>query len=113
MKDENKNETLTFEKVLASFQNYLVQDDCAEVIQTSRGYAVVEWDDRLGSWTEVDHCPSPAVLQENLMNHMASFLEYGYTSGNRQLTDAEKNKIQALLSERIPSSKNATKNDDM
>lgn len=92
-----KSGDLTFGKVLAAFEEYLSQDDCVEVIRTSRGYAVIEWDAQLGSWTEIEHCPSPAVLQENLLSHMTSFLEYGFTSGNRKLTENEQEQIQAQL----------------
>lgn len=94
MKNENKNENLTFEKVLAAFRDYLTQDDCVEVIQTSRGYAVIEWDERLENWTEIEHCTSPAKLHENLLNRMACFLEYGFTSGKRLLSPTEKLQIE-------------------
>ena len=88
------NKNLTFEKVLGMFRDYLAQDDCVEAIKTSRGYAVIEWDDRLESWTGIEHCSSPAKLHENLLNRMASFLEYSFTSGGRELTDEEKNQIE-------------------
>ena len=92
-----KSGDLTFGKVLAAFEEYLSQDDCVEVIQTSRGYAVIEWDARLSSWTEIEHCPSPADLQQALLEAMASFLEYRYTGGDRELTDAEKQNIKNSL----------------
>ena len=99
---ENQNiPNATFEKVLAAFHDYLTQDDCVEVTQTSRGYAVIEWDDLLGNWTEIEHCPSPTDLQQALLEAMASFLEYCYTSGDRELTEVEKEQItqiQAQLS---------------
>ena len=88
------DEDLTFEKMLITFHRYLAQDDCVEVIQTSRGYAVIEWDDRLESWTGIEHCPSPAKLHEILLAHAASFLEYGFTSGSRELTDEERKDIE-------------------
>ena len=88
------SEVLTFEKVLAVFQDYLTRDDCVELIQTSRGYAVIEWDERLVNWIGIEHCPSPAVLQENLLSHMAAFLEYRLTSGGRELTETEKSQIR-------------------
>lgn len=88
------DEDLTFEKVLAAFHDYLAQDDCVEVAKTSRGYAVIEWDDRLGSWTGIEHCSSPAKLHENLLNRMACFLEYGFTSGKRLLSPTEKLQIK-------------------
>ena len=91
------NENLTFEKVLGLFRDYLAQDDCVEVVKTSRGYAVIEWDDRLESWTGIEHCSLPAKLHEILLAHAASFLEYGFTSGSRELTDVEKHKIQMQL----------------
>ena len=90
-------EDLTFENVLAVFANYLAKDDCVEIIKTSRGYAVIEWDDCLGSWIEIQHCPSPVALQENLLGHVASFLEYGYTSTHRKLTEIECEQIRSQL----------------
>lgn len=87
------NNTLNFEKVLAAFQDYLSQDDCVEVVKTSRGYAVIDWDDHLNTWVQIEHCPSPADLQQALLDAMASFLEYRCTGGNRELTDAEKKSI--------------------
>lgn len=96
-----KNENLDFEKVLAAFQDYLAKDDCVEVIKTTRGCAVIQWDDRQNNWEEIEHCPSPAILQQTLLDTMATFLECGYTSGKRDLTDAEKHEIQALLNQYI------------
>ena len=92
-----KNENLIYSKVLAAFADYLKQDDCVEVVKTSRGYAVIEWDERLGSWTEIEHCPSPVALQENLLSHIVNFLEYGCNSKNRKLTGKEREQIQAQL----------------
>ena len=36
------NNALSFDKVLAAFADYLAQDDCVEVVKTSRGYAVID-----------------------------------------------------------------------
>ena len=93
---------LNFEKVLAAFEEYLSQDACVEVVKTSRGYAVIDWDDHLNTWAQIEHCPSPADLQQALLDAMASFLEYRYTGGDRELANAEKTQIaeqqNALLS---------------
>lgn len=70
---------LDFNSVMSTFQTYLAKDDYVEFIKTTRGYAVIEWDNRLSSWTEIEHYPSTATLQGNLQNHMVSLLEYGYT----------------------------------
>lgn len=70
---------LDFNCVMSTFQTYLAKDDCVEFIKTTRCYAVIEWDNRLSCWTEIEHCPSTAALQDNLQNHMVSLLEYGYT----------------------------------
>ncbi len=71
---------LDFHTVMSSFQTYLAKEDYVEFIKTTRDYAVIEWDNRLSNWTEIEHCPSTATLQDNLQNHMVSLLEYGYTS---------------------------------
>ena len=47
---------LTFEKVLEVFKNYLTEDDMYEVIFTSHGYTLLEWDRQCGEWTGVKLC---------------------------------------------------------
>ena len=87
------NADLTFDKVLATFRDYLSKDEWVEVVKTSRGYAVIEWDDHLNSWVQIEHCPSPTALQKALFENMADYLEYSYTFGARELTAMEKMQI--------------------
>ena len=37
---------MTYEKVLAVFQDYLAEDKACEVLTSSQGYLVVDWDSR-------------------------------------------------------------------
>ena len=51
-KTERTNIMLTFEKVLEVFQDYLTKDSMYEIVTTSRGYTVLEWDSQLEDWTD-------------------------------------------------------------
>ena len=41
---------LTFEKVLETFGDYLAQDKSCEVLNTSRGHLVVDWESCKNDW---------------------------------------------------------------
>ena len=44
---------LTFEKVLETFEDYLAQDKSCEVLDTSRGHLVVDWEGCKNHWVTV------------------------------------------------------------
>ena len=50
---------LTFEKVLDVFKDYLADDGMYEIVMTSHGYTVMEWDGCLGDWTDSKLCKTP------------------------------------------------------
>lgn len=41
---------LTFEKVLTVFKDYLAEDTIFEILMTSRGYTIMEWDEKTRDW---------------------------------------------------------------
>ncbi len=86
---------LTFEKVLEVFNNYLAEDDMYEVIFTSHGYTLLEWDRQHGEWTGVKLCPSPETLVDALMYGYTGLLEYRATLGRRELNDDDAAKIES------------------
>ncbi len=85
---------MTFDTVLTAFADYLRRDKYCEVILTSRGYAVLGWDDRRGNWETVEHCAAPETLCGYLADAFATFLALELTEGDRPLTEAEERQIK-------------------
>lgn len=50
---------LTFEKILTVFREYLNKDERYEILITSRGYTVMEWDSVRKDWAGAQFCPTP------------------------------------------------------
>ena len=78
---------LTFEKVLDVFKDYLADDDMYEIVMTSHGYTVMEWDSRLGDWADSKLCRTPQDMADILLSGYEGYLEYQATHGNRELTE--------------------------
>ena len=92
---------LTFEKVLEVFNDYLDDDEMYEVVFTSHGYTLLEWDRQCGDWTGVKLCPTPEALVNALMYGYTGLLEYRATLGRRELNDNDRVQVdtarQAML----------------
>ena len=87
---------LTFETVLTVFQAYLEKDPAYEVVQTSRGPTVLEWNPPGDSWCDAHLCRTPEELRDTLLDSYANYLEYAeLTQGRRDLTQAEARMRQA------------------
>lgn len=85
---------LTFEKVLEVFKDYLDNDEMYEVVTTSHGYTLLEWDPQCGEWTGVKLCPTPETLTDALMYGYTGLLEYRATLGRRELTDGDRAQVE-------------------
>ncbi len=85
---------LTFEKVLDVFTDYLNKDKRYEILMTSHGYTVMEWDSRQQDWADAQFCPNPQKMKDILLDAYAGYLEYQTTHCSRPLTAAEKADIQ-------------------
>lgn len=81
---------MTIEKVLNAFSGYLKQDTAVEVVETTRGHAVMIWDSRMKDWSDVYHCPTAKVLMNTLLNCKEVFDEEFFTRGERDLADDER-----------------------
>ena len=87
---------LTFEKALSVFRAYIDQDPAYEVVQTSRGPTVLEWNPPGDSWCDAHRCRTPEELRNTLLDSYANYREYvELTQGKRDLTQAEARMIQA------------------
>lgn len=87
---------LIFEKVLTVFRAYLQKDHIYEVVQTSRGPTVLEWNPPGDSWCDAQLCQTPEELRDTLLDTYANYLEYvELTQGKGDLTQVEARIIQA------------------
>ena len=85
---------LTFEKVLAAFEDYIAEDARVEILITSHGYAVMEWADISQDWDEAQICHIPEDMKDILLGTLDGYLEYKTTLCKRDLTDNERQPIR-------------------
>lgn len=88
---------LTFEQVLSAFKDYLSEDTIYEVLMTSRGYTVMEWNERSQNWDSAQICYTPEELKSVLLNAYSGYLAYKITLGHRSMTDSERQNIDAQV----------------
>ena len=85
---------LTFEKVLEVFKDYLASDDMYEIVITSHGYTMLEWDCRMGDWVSLKLCKTPQDMADTLLCGYEGYLEYQATLGRRELTENDLAQIE-------------------
>lgn len=88
---------LTFEKVLAGFADYLNEDTRYEILMTSHGYTILEWNSSGRALESARFCPTPEVMKEALLDALEGYLEYKTTLCNRNLTEDERQAIEAQV----------------
>ena len=87
---------LTYEKVLEVFKEYLDEDKSCEVVNTSRGYTVMVWDNHRETWYISQIAPTPEILRDILLDNYCDYLACKMTDGYERddLTEQEKQKIE-------------------
>lgn len=80
---------MTFEKVLEVFKEYLAEDSNCEVVLTTHGYTIMQWDENSKSWYGVEYCETPEDLQEELLSSYRMNEMEKITKTKRELTDEE------------------------
>lgn len=92
---------LTFEKVMEVFKDYLDEDTRYEIVMTSHGYTVLEWDSRANIWAGEELCATPEIMRDALLDCFTGYLEYKAITASGEITKAEQERIttqrQALL----------------
>ena len=83
---------LTYEKVLDVFQPFLAEG-MYEIVSTSRGYTILEWDACCREWIGVKLCVTPDDMAETLLEHLTNYLEYKATLGRRELTKEDLSQV--------------------
>lgn len=88
---------LSFEKVLEVFGDYLAQDKACEVLTTSRGVMVVDWESCNNNWVTSQLCPTPKKLLSVLRPSYEEYQGYLLTDGyKRDLTEQEEQDIKRM-----------------
>ena len=80
---------LTFEKVMEVFKDYLSEDTRYEIIMTSRGYTVLEWDSSANTWAGEELCATPEIMRDVLLDCFTGYLEYKAITTNEEISEAE------------------------
>lgn len=86
---------LTFEKVLEVFKDYLASEDMYEIVMTSHGYTILEWDTRQDDWTDAKLCRTPQDMADILLYAYTGNLEYQATLARRELTEDDLAQVEA------------------
>ena len=84
---------LTFKKVLEVFKDYLAEDTRYEIVMTSRGYTVLEWDSTANTWAGEELCATPEIMRDVLLDDFTDHLEYKAIIENSEITEAEQARI--------------------
>ena len=88
---------MTYEKVLEVFGEYLAGDSSCEVLQTSRGYLVIDWDSTADRWVTSRLCKTPQQLRDALRTHYEDYQGYTLTGGyKRELLPSEEAEIKVM-----------------
>ena len=86
---------LTFEKVMEVFKDYLAEDTRYEIVMTSHGYTVLEWDSKANIWAGEELCGTPESMRDVLLDCFTGYLEYKAITANGEITEAEQERITA------------------
>ena len=88
---------MTIKKVLEVFKDYIAADDSCEVLETSRGYLVVDWDSTADRWVTSRLCKTPQQLRDALRTHYEDYQGYTLTGGyKRELLPSEEEDIKRM-----------------
>ena len=77
---------LTYKKVLEVFKDYLAEDESCEVLTTSQGYLVVDWNSRKSDseWVTSRLCQTPENLRDVLRSRYEEYQGYKLTGGYKR-----------------------------
>ena len=88
---------MTFENVLEVFREYLSEDGSCEVLDTSRGYLVVDWESSKNNWVTSRLCQTPEHLRDVLRSRYEEYQSFKLTGGyKRELLPSENVDIQLM-----------------
>lgn len=86
---------LTFEKVMDVFKDYLAEDTRYEIVMTSHGYTVLEWDSKASAWAGEELCATPEIMRDVLLDDFTGYMEYKAIIASGEVSEIERAKILA------------------
>ena len=87
--------TMIFENVLEVFQKYLSEDSSCEILNTSRGYLVVDWESNKNNWITSRLCQTPEQLLDTLRSRWEEYQGYQLTDGyKKDMSEQEEQEIK-------------------
>ena len=86
---------LTFEKVMEVFKDYLTEDTRYEIVMTSHGYTVLEWDSRANTWAGEELCATPEIMRDVLLDDFTGYMEYKAIIASGEVSEIARAKILA------------------
>lgn len=86
---------LTFEKVMEVFKDYLTEDTRYEIVMTSHGYTVLEWDSSANAWVGEELCATPEIMRDVLLDDFTGYMEYKAIIASGEVSEIERAKILA------------------
>lgn len=89
---------MTFEKVLEVFKDYLAEDTRYEIVMTSHGYTLLEWDSKANTWVGEELCATPEIMRDVLLDSFTGYLEYKALADG-EISEAEQARIAAQCQE--------------
>ena len=65
-----------------------------EIVLTSHGHTILEWDACCKEWISVKLCATPDDMAEMLIEHLTNYLEYKATLERRELTENDLTQVK-------------------
>lgn len=86
---------LTFEKVMEVFKEYLAEDNRYEIVMTSHGYTVLEWDSKANTWAGEELCSTPEIMRDVLLDNFTGYMEFKALITDGEISKTAQAKILA------------------
>ena len=84
---------MSFENVLDCFEP-VIQAGICEVMITSHGYVVMEWDEEEREWFNVTSCDTPEALREAIISAYEGYLRLMLVPNFHEPTEKEMRMLQ-------------------
>ena len=64
-----------------------------EIVMTSHGYTVLEWDSKANTWAGEELCATPEIMRNILLDNFTGYLEYKAIITNGDMSKIEQAEI--------------------
>lgn len=84
---------LTFDRILDTLVQCLIQDPVVELVKTPPGYTILLWDRKQKNCWKAEYCATPAKMMKILLETYGPCLEEAQHAGNREPNEAEEAEV--------------------